>query len=75
MSLLDLEKNEVAVVKSIETKNDLKQRLYALGFTEGMEVRLEGKSFFGKTLRINILKTIVALRVHEAKAIRIRVLS
>ena len=71
MSLVDLKKNQKAIIKKIDATPDLKQRLLSLGVVRGAEVELVDCSLNKSTVEIKVGNTLVALRDSEAKKIEV----
>ena len=71
MSLVDLKKNQKAIIKKIDADADLKQRLLSLGVVRGAEVELVDCSLNKSTVEIKVGNTLVALRDSEAKKIEV----
>jgi ferrous iron transport protein A len=71
MSLVDLKKNQKAIIKSIDASPELKQRLLSLGVVKGAEIELIDCSITKSTVEIKVGNTLVALRDSEAKKIEV----
>ena len=71
MRLVDLKKNQKAIIKKIDADADLKQRLLSLGVVRGAEVELIDCSLNKSTVEIKVGNTLVALRDSEAKKIEV----
>lgn len=69
MSLCDLSLNKSAIILKIDQPDDIKRRLYDMGFTEGTEVMLllisPSKHIKGYLVR----ESLIALRDKDAKNI------
>jgi len=72
MSLVDLKKNQKAIIKSIDASPELKQRLLSLGVVKGAEIELIDCSITKSTVEIKVGNTLVALRDSEAKKIEVK---
>jgi ferrous iron transport protein A len=72
MSLVDLKKNQKAIIKSINASPELKQRLLSLGVVKGAEIELIDCSITKSTVEIKVGNTLVALRDSEAKKIEVK---
>lgn len=72
MTLLDMQKNEVYIVKSVNcVQDDLTQRLHSLGIYDGVEVKLGHVSMWQHTYSIYVNGAQVALRKNEAASVEI----
>jgi len=71
MTLVDLKKNQKAIIKKIDATPDLKQRLLSLGIVRGAEVEVVDCSMSKSTVEIKVGNTLVALRDSEAKKIEV----
>jgi ferrous iron transport protein A len=71
MTLVDLNKNQKAIIKKIDATPDLKQRLLSLGIVRGAEVEVVDYSINKSTVEIKVGNTLVALRDSEAKKIEV----
>lgn len=74
MELSKLEKNQKAIIKSINCSNELKQRFYSFGIMKGSQIEVENTSLTKNTIEINVENTSIALRVEEAKTIEVEVI-
>lgn len=74
MNLSDLEKNQKAIIKSINCSLELKQRFYSFGITKGATIEVENLSLARNTIEINVENTSIGLRVEEAKTIEVKVI-
>ncbi|MEA3290112.1 MAG: FeoA family protein [Campylobacterota bacterium] len=74
MELSDLQKNQKAVIKKINSTTELKQRFYSFGITKDAHIEVENVSLARNTIEINVESTSIGLRVEEAKAIEVEVI-
>lgn len=74
MNLSQLEKNQKAIIKKVNTLGDLKQRFYSFGILKGATIEVENISLTKNTIEINIEDTSIALRVEEASTIEVEVI-
>ena len=61
-TLSELKKGDICEIKKIETKNQIKQRLYDIGMIPGTKVKCLQKSMFGDPTAFLIKDTVFALR-------------
>ncbi len=61
-TLSELKKGDVCEIEKIETKNQIKQRLYDIGMIPGTKVKCLQKSMFGDPTAFLIKDTVFALR-------------
>lgn len=61
-TLSNLKKGDICEVERIETKNQIKQRLYDIGMIPGTKVKCLQKSMFGDPTAFLIKDTVFALR-------------
>jgi len=71
MKLSDLYKGDSALIKKIETNEDLKTRLASFGVVRGSELSIEACSAGKKTMEILVDGTLIGLRGDEAKQIEV----
>ncbi len=71
MTLDMLQKGDMAIIKKIESSDELKQRLSAFGIMRGTEVMVEAFSLKKKTIEIKVHRSHIALRLDEAKKIEV----
>ena len=64
--LCDMKKGEKAVIKSIETKGELRRRLMDIGFVEGTKVECVRVSPLGDPKAFLIRGTVIALRKEDS---------
>jgi len=57
------------VISRVEATGELRHRFYTLGIAKGNPVRIDAFSTDGKTMKITINRTSVALRSEEAEQI------
>jgi len=60
------------LIKDIIANEELKKRFYSFGIIKGANVKLEAMSLKKNTLEINVEDTLIALRIDEAKTIKIK---
>lgn len=61
-TLSELKKGDICKIEKIETKNQIKQRLYDIGMIPGTKVKCLQKSMFGDPTAFLIKDTVFALR-------------
>jgi ferrous iron transport protein A len=71
LKLIELKKNDRAVVKKIEANSDLKQRFFSFGLVRGAEIKVIDSALNNSTMEIKIGNTLLALRGKEAKTIEV----
>jgi Fe2+ transport system protein FeoA len=71
MTLDMLKKGDMAIIKKIESSDELKQRLSAFGILRGSEIVVEAFSLKKKTIEIKVHRSHIALRLDEAKKIEV----
>ncbi len=71
MLLSNLEKNTSAIIKSIDCSEDLKQRFYSFGLIKGTAILIEEISPTKNTIVLLVDDTSVAIRLDEAKQIKV----
>jgi len=72
-SLIELEANSAARIKSIEGGRGIRQRLFALGFHIGDRISIQGRGAFRGPLLVSNLTTGTCLAVGRGIAQRIQV--
>ncbi len=72
MKLSELNKGDRAVIKKIDTSEDLKIRLASFGVVRGSELSVEAYSLGKQTIEINVEGTLIGLRADEAKEIEVK---
>lgn len=70
--LNELEAGDHAIVQNLTSSNDMKQRLWDLGFTVGTPVQCVQKSPAGDPVAYKIRSTIIAIRNKDAQHIHIK---
>lgn len=70
--LSELAIGQRGVIEEVETKEQFRWRLQALGFRIGREVRLIRQALFGGPLQVRIGSVNVMLRRHDAAFIHLR---
>ena len=68
-SLSDMNKNDLCIIKRIETKGELRRRLMDLGFIEGTKIRCVRISPFGDPKAYYVRGTVIALRKEDSGTI------
>lgn len=71
MTLNELNKNQTAIIKSINCDSVLKNRFYSLGIVKGATIKVEELTFTKSTIEININGSKFALRFSEANKIEV----
>jgi len=71
MKLSELQKGDHAVIKKIETNEELKGRLFSFGLARGSEFSIEACSLGKQTIEIMIDDTLIGLRGEEASKIEV----
>jgi len=71
LNLIELKKNQKAIIKKINAPDDLKQRLLSLGIVRGAEVEVVDCSINKSTIEVKVGNTLIALRDSEAKLIEV----
>jgi len=72
MTLDQVKIGQKFLIKDITANDELKKRFYSFGIIKGANVKLEAMSLKKNTLEINIEDTLIALRIDEAKTIKIK---
>jgi ferrous iron transport protein A len=72
MTLDQLQKGDMAIIKKIESSDELKQRLSSFGVMRGTEIVVEAFSLKKKTIEIKVNRSHIALRLDEAKKIEVQ---
>ncbi len=72
MTLDQLQKGDMAIIKKIESDSALKQRLSAFGIMRGTEIVVEAFSLKKKTIEIRVHRSHIALRLEEAQKIEVQ---
>jgi len=71
MTLNELQKGDMALIKSIDNHSELKQRLNSFGIMRGTEILVEAFSLKKKTIEIKVHRSHIALRLEEAQKIEV----
>ncbi len=71
MTLNRLEKGQSANIIAINAKKELKNRFNSFGLVKGAIVTVERHTLGGKTMKIRINKTRMAVRISEAETIEV----
>lgn len=74
MCLLQMKKNEMAVVDAIYVDDALKGRLAAMGFTKDSRISVKHFGWFKSTVQVMINRSLIALRKEEAELIEVHTL-
>jgi len=73
MKTLDsLKKDEIAIIEKIEATQELKYRFMSLGITKNSEIKVIEITGAKQTIQVEVNGTSIALRLSEAKMIRIK---
>jgi ferrous iron transport protein A len=71
MSLDELQKGDLAIIKDIKSDSELKHRLYSFGVMRGVIIKVIAFSIKKKTIEIEVNRSKLALRFDEAKKIEV----
>ena len=71
MKLSELHKGDRAMIKKIDSSEDLKIRLASFGVVKGVELSVEACSIGKQTMEIMVDDTLIGLRAKEAKEIEV----
>jgi len=71
MTLDMLQKGDMAIIKSIDSSSELKQRLHSFGVMRGTRVMVKAFSLKKKTIEIEVNRSHIALRLEEAQKIEV----
>ncbi len=71
MKLSELHKGDRAIIKRIESSEDLKVRLASFGVVRGSELSVEACSIGKQTMEILVDDTLIGLRGEEAEKIEV----
>jgi len=71
MKLSELHRGDRALIKKIETSEDLKTRLFSFGVARGSELTIEACSLGKQTIEIMVDNTLIGLRADEAEKIEV----
>ncbi len=71
MKLSELHKGDRAIIKRIESSEDLKVRLASFGVVRGSELSVEACSIGKQTMEILVDDTLIGLRGEEANEIEV----
>jgi len=71
MKLSELHKGDRAIIKKIETDEELKSRLFSFGIGRGSELSIEACSIRQQTIEIEVEGTLIGLRANEAQEIEV----
>jgi ferrous iron transport protein A len=70
-NLDSLESGETATIAALENEPGLHQRLYAMGFRQGRQIRMVRRGWLSGPLHVRIGTTEVMLRRQEARSVKI----
>jgi ferrous iron transport protein A len=68
-----LEQNTNAIITSVNSNDELKQRFYSFGLIKGTPIMIEKISPTNDTIAVLVDDTSIALRLDEAKLIEVEV--
>lgn len=71
MKLSQLQLNEKARIKNINSDLELKQRLNSFGIFKDIEISVQNISLSKNTMTIEVENTLIALRIEEANTIEV----
>ncbi len=71
MRLSELNKGDRAVIKRIDSSEDLRVRLASFGVVRGSELSVEACSVGKQTMEISVDGTLIGIRADEAKEIEV----
>ena len=71
MKLSELHKGDRAIIKKIDSSEDLKTRLASFGVVRGSELSVEACSIGKQTMEIMVDDTFIGLRAEEAEEIEV----
>lgn len=71
MTLDKLNIKDVAIIKSINCDNVLKNRFYSFGIVKGARIKVEEITLTKSTIEVRIDQTKIALRLSEASSIEV----
>lgn len=74
MCLLQMKKNEMAIVDAIYLDQGLKHRLAAMGFTKESRICVKQYGWFKSTVQVMINRSLIALRKEEAEKIEVHII-
>jgi len=69
MKLSQLQLNEKAFIKNINSDLELKRRLNSFGIFKNIEISVQNISLSKNTMTIEVENTLIALRIEEANSI------
>ncbi len=75
MKLSHIPLNKEAIITKIDCRDDLKQRFYSFGIIKGATIFVEAISLARNTIEINVEDTSIGIRVEEADAIEVELIS
>lgn len=71
MTLDELKKGDSAVIKKINAENELRNRLVSFGVKRNSSINVKEYSIAKKTVKIEINRAMIALRLDEARKIEV----
>jgi len=72
MTLDKVDIGKEVIITNITANDELKKRFYSFGIIEGAIIKIEAVSLKKNTLEINVDDTLIALRIDEAKTIKVK---
>lgn len=72
MTLDKLNIKDVAIIKSINCDNVLKNRFYSFGIVKGAKIEIEEITLTKSTIKVKIEQSKIALRIDEANKIEVQ---
>ena len=75
MKLIELKKNQKAIIKKIDASDELKKRFFSLGLIRGALIEIIDCSLAKSTIELKVGTTLIALRDSEAKTIEVEILN
>lgn len=68
MTLADLKPGQKAVIRAIDTRDPVVQRLMVLGLVEGVELEFEGTAIGGDPIEVRLYGIGISLRRDQAQS-------
>ena len=72
MTLDKLQKGDMAIIKKINSNDELKQRFSSFGLMNGVHIKVTAFSLKKKTIEIEVNRSHIALRFEEAQKIEVK---
>lgn len=72
MNLTEVSKNNTTMIEGLVGAPELILRLAELGFTQGVQVKVVGRSLFKSPIYVEVRGAVIALRTGEAECIQVR---